>query len=99
MIIGKKRLKSSILMYKPNKKWQKGKQMGIFNLSKKKVSTITSSSLRWTRCYECGGTGYVECDCTGGCGRKAADDDCPVCGGTGKHTCPVCHGRKKVLEE
>lgn len=44
-------------------------------------------------CYECGGDRKVECDCTGGLGKKAADDDCPACGGKGRHVCPVCDGR------
>lgn len=43
-------------------------------------------------CSECGGDKKVECDCTGGIGRKGADDDCPVCGGSGTHTCPECKG-------
>ena len=73
--------------------------MGLFNLSKKKAATKTYSSRRWVSCYECGGPGYVECDCTGGCGPRAADDDCPMCGGRGKCVCPACHGDKKVLEE
>lgn len=46
-------------------------------------------------CPECGGTGIVECDCTGGCGKSAADDDCPACHGTGYHRCPACHGTGK----
>lgn len=29
-------------------------------------------------CYHCGGSGVEECDCTGGCGKRAADDDCYV---------------------
>lgn len=36
------------------------------------------------KCPECGGKGKVECDWTGGCGKKAADDDCYACGGSGK---------------
>lgn len=44
------------------------------------------------KCSECGGKKKVECDCTGGIGRKGADDDCPVCGGSGVHTCPECKG-------
>ena len=73
--------------------------MKLFNSSKKKATTKISSSIRWVRCYECGGAGRVECDCTGGCGPKSADDDCPACGGTGICVCPACHGRKKVPEE
>lgn len=38
-------------------------------------------------CGYCGGSGTVECDCTGGC---QAESDCPVCGGSGYHTCPSC---------
>ena len=45
------------------------------------------------KCGYCGGTGQVECDCTGGCGPEAADDFCPACGGSGYHTCPACDGR------
>ena len=44
-------------------------------------------------CPECGGDKKVECDCTGGIGKKGADDDCPACGGSGKITCPRCNGR------
>lgn len=44
-------------------------------------------------CYECGGKKRVECDCTGGLGKEKADDDCPACGGQGKHICPACDGR------
>lgn len=34
------------------------------------------------KCSEYGGKGgEVECDCTSGCGRDAADDDCVACGG------------------
>ncbi len=73
--------------------------MGFFNISRKKAHTKTFSSSRLVNCYECGGTGYVDCDCTGGLGRKNADDDCPACGGTGKHICPACRGHKKVPEE
>lgn len=48
-----------------------------------------------SRCSECGGKGVVECDCTGGLGPEHADDDCPACGGEGKHTCPACGGTGK----
>lgn len=51
------------------------------------------------KCGYCGGTGQVECDCTGGCGPEAADDFCPACGGSGYHTCPACDGRGEVEEE
>lgn len=44
------------------------------------------------RCDYCGGSGQVECDCTGQCGKSAAESNCPVCGGSGTHTCPSCHG-------
>ena len=44
-------------------------------------------------CPECGGDRKVECDCTGGNGKRAADDDCPACGGRGEITCPRCNGR------
>lgn len=44
-------------------------------------------------CFECGGYRRVECDCTGGRGKKAADDDCYACGGQGEHDCPACGGR------
>ena len=47
------------------------------------------------KCSECGGKGKVECECTGGCGRGAADDDCIACGGSGVHTCPACRGTGK----
>jgi len=43
-------------------------------------------------CPECGGDGEVECDCAGGLGSYAADDDCLACGGSGVHTCPACKG-------
>ena len=43
-------------------------------------------------CPECGGNCQVECDCTGGLGKKAADPDCIACGGDGEHTCPACKG-------
>ena len=36
------------------------------------------------KCYNCDGTGKEECDCTGGMGKRGADDDCPACGGSGK---------------
>lgn len=45
------------------------------------------------RCGYCGGSGKVECDCTGGLGSKGADDDCFACGGTGIHVCPACDGK------
>lgn len=44
------------------------------------------------KCHYCHGSGQVYCDCDGGLGRSAADEDCPACGGTGKHTCPACDG-------
>ncbi len=44
------------------------------------------------KCQHCHGSGKVTCDCTGGGGRSAADDDCPACGGTGVTTCPACDG-------
>ena len=50
------------------------------------------------RCGWCGGTGIVECDCTGGCGPSAANEDCCACGGSGYHTCPSCGG-DGVLED
>lgn len=43
-------------------------------------------------CSECGGSGRVFCDCTGGCGSEAADIDCFGCGGDGFHECPACGG-------
>ncbi len=43
-------------------------------------------------CPECGGGGTVDCDCTGGIGAHAADDDCDACGGGGYHSCPCCDG-------
>ena len=40
-------------------------------------------------CYD----GYVECDCTGGLGIEARDDDCPACDpSTATHRCPACDG-------
>lgn len=48
-------------------------------------------------CPECD-DGIVECDCTGGMGKEFADDDCPVCDGTGEHSCPVCNGRGWIRE-
>ena len=42
-------------------------------------------------CPECY-SGTVECDCTGGLGKDAADLDCYACGGDGEHTCPRCKG-------
>lgn len=47
------------------------------------------------KCPECGGKGTVECNCTGGCGKRAADDDCYACGGSGVCTCPACGGSGK----
>lgn len=44
------------------------------------------------RCDYCGGSGQVECDCTGGVGRGAENDGCYACGGSGSHTCPSCRG-------
>lgn len=46
--------------------------------------------MAYDTCFYCGGSGTVECDCTGGVGYSA--DDCPVCGGDGYHTCSECHG-------
>ncbi len=46
-------------------------------------------------CSECGGKKKVLCDCTGGVGKHAADDDCYACGGSGVHTCPACNGTGK----
>ena len=43
-------------------------------------------------CGWCDSSGIVECDCTGEIGPHAAEDDCPGCGGSGKHYCPSCHG-------
>lgn len=51
------------------------------------------------KCYECGGKGVVECDCTGGCGKDAANDDCYACGGSGYCTCPACGGAKWIYED
>lgn len=42
-------------------------------------------------CPECH-NGTVECDCTGGIGKHAADEDCYACGGKGEHSCPRCNG-------
>ena len=50
-------------------------------------------------CHECGGVRTVECDCTGGSGKKAADDDCYACGGDGEHTCPACRGNGYDLND
>lgn len=50
-------------------------------------------------CPECGGRGEVPCDCTGGCGRSAANDDCYACGGSGVHTCPECNGSGKIEDD
>lgn len=50
------------------------------------------------KCGYCGGSGEVECDCTGGCGSKAAETDCPICGGDGKHICPACKGSGKSMD-
>lgn len=51
------------------------------------------------KCDYCGGKGVVECDCTGGLGKRAADSDCYACGGSGVHTCPACNGSGKVDDE
>lgn len=51
------------------------------------------------RCGWCGGNGVVECDCTGGCGKQAANDDCYACGGSGYHTCPACDGEGVVNDD
>lgn len=40
--------------------------------------------MEYRRCGYCGGSGKVECDCTGGCGPSAANDSCPACGGSGE---------------
>ncbi|MDB8790967.1 hypothetical protein PN398_09530 [Romboutsia sp. 1001216sp1] len=53
----------------------------------------------YVSCPECGGKKVVECDCTGECGRRAADDDCYACGGSATHTCPVCNGKGIVTED
>ena len=50
-------------------------------------------------CGYCGGDRVVPCDCTGGMGKKAADDDCLACGGEGEHTCPSCDGTGYWIEE
>ena len=47
-------------------------------------------------CGYCGGTGIVECDCTGG---VRADDDCIACGGSGQHLCPQCNARGYEWED
>lgn len=52
--------------------------------------------MEYEKCFYCGGSGTVDCDCTGGVGPRAADDDCPACGGSGFHTCPECNGSGKV---
>jgi len=44
------------------------------------------------KCKNCGGTGKVECNCTGGKGIKAAQAGCPKCGGSGMQVCPSCKG-------
>ena len=51
------------------------------------------------QCYECDGSGKIECDCTGGMGKNAANEDCPACNGKGVHRCPVCDGTGRVKDE
>lgn len=51
------------------------------------------------KCGYCGGKGIVECDCTGGCGKKYADEDCPMCLGKGVHICPECNGTGKAEDD
>lgn len=51
------------------------------------------------KCGYCGGTGRVECDCTGGCGTRYADEDCPMCLGKGVHFCPECNGTGQAEDE
>jgi len=55
--------------------------------------------MSYRRCGYCGGTGQVECECTGGCGPSAADGSCYACGGRGYHTCPACSGRGEVEDD
>lgn len=50
---------------------------------------------KYEECYECH-RGIVECDCTGGTGKRNAYDDCYACGGRGEHSCPVCGGRAYI---
>lgn len=47
------------------------------------------------KCEECNGKGRTECYCTGGGGKKFANEDCPACGGTGICPCPACGGTGK----
>lgn len=69
------------------------------NLEKKKVGinmlfeNANESGKDKEMCGYCGGSGKVECDCTGELGPAAADDDCFACGGTGIHVCPSCGGK------
>lgn len=81
-----------------SKKERSGKTVSKVGKENFRNNFTGPSSNNKVTCYECGGTGRVECDCTGGCGPRAANDDCPVCGGSGTHTCPVCRGRKWVYE-
>ena len=59
-------------------------------------SGSVSYHVEYEDCFYCGGSGDVECDCTGGI---SADDDCIACCGTGTHSCPECRGTGKIVIE
>lgn len=56
------------------------------------IGLQTIGGIKMANCQECGGKKKVACNCTGGLGRKGANDDCPACGGEGVHMCFVCDG-------
>jgi DnaJ-class molecular chaperone len=62
----------------------------IYNLSLKRKGV---KEMAKDKCDYCNGRGKVECDCTGGLGKSAANDDCPACNGSGIHSCPACKGK------
>ena len=53
---------------------------------------MAKKEIEYEECFWCGGSGEVECGCTGDGGSSFADEDCIACCGTGFHTCPECRG-------
>ena len=49
-------------------------------------------------CNYCDGSGIVDCDCNGGI-EGTGNDDCPACGGSEKHMCPLCDGKGYELQD
>lgn len=98
----KSKRKTPELAVKNEKSKQKNKKSAHQKVKpkpqKEKTQIIAYPPIK-VKCYECGGRGEVECDCTGGCGPEAANDDCYACGGSGFHTCPLCGGAGWVFED